>query len=144
MTSPGATAVVDEREKLRQAGIPAHMDDLIVWIKGDDFGSQVDAALFRNNPDRSHLIRPALPDEVEKAERGLRLQDEPHPPPGAVAHVVVRRVDKSTLLKQIIWFAEIVPDDEATAHAIFDTAVRNEKITTVEAILARQVKPGKH
>jgi len=137
----GATAVGDDDEKLRQAGVPAHK--LIFSIEAGDPGSQLDQVLFHRNPDRSHLIRPALPGEVEKADWFLH-QDEPPPPPDAVAHVVVRRVDKDTLLKQIIWFAEIVPDDEATAHAIFDTALRDEKITTVEDILARQVKGGKN
>ena len=135
--------MADDREKLlRQAGIKSGQT-----LNDDSAGpwDQVDLDFFRHYPDRSHMVRSPLPGEVEGSVRQSRQAGaEIDVPAAGGAQVVVRQVEEGAHVRRVIWLREPAPNNEETAHALFDTAERGGKITTVEEILARQVKPGKH
>lgn len=102
---------------MRQGGIPAQAQNIFVanqpW-KADD------AAWFKNNPDRSHRLRPML--EGEEATLPPKITTKEIPANHRL-EILVRQVEPGVRIRTI--FCRNInfplPDHEAIVHALFDT-----------------------
>jgi len=82
-----------------------------------------DKLWFEQHPKRSHRMRSPFPGEVDE----LAAQA----PPGHVPIIAVRQVEKGFRLRPGLCLSINllpVPDDEATAHALFEAAVGREAV----------------
>ena len=94
-----------------------------------------DRAWFEQNPKRSHRARMPLPGEADK-ETAMA-------PAGHVLIMLLRQVEPGTRLKAGFYLnAELlpVPDDEATAHALFEVAVRHEAVPPSRQALSALIR----
>jgi len=92
---------------------------------------------FKRNPERTHRVRSPFPNEVEIET-----------PTGYVALILVRQVEPGSRLRAAVDLnANLLPlpDDEAIAHALFETAVRREFVPPdSKALLALAEKYTAH
>jgi hypothetical protein len=82
-----------------------------------------DKLWFEQHPKRSHRMRSPFPGEVDE----LAAQA----PPGHVPIIAVRQIEKGFRLRPGLYLSIDllpVPDDEATAHALFEAAVGREAV----------------
>src|SRR5262249_27497691 len=92
---------------------------------------------FKRNPERTHRVRSPFPNEVEIET-----------PTGYVPLILVRQVEPRSRLRAAVDLkANLLPlpDDEAIAHALFETAVRREFVPPdSKALLALAEKHTAH
>lgn len=111
----------------KRAGIPAAAAKMAStagpW-KVDDIN------WFKANPERSHRIRAAFPDErPERAPPGFRLE------------ALVRQVEPRSRVRTFFYRREdsLVPDDESVIHALFDLVAERWRDESVAPVLTRDI-----
>ncbi|MGK9055251.1 hypothetical protein [Neorhizobium petrolearium] len=126
------------RRVMKQAGLKGQAQDLFL---ADTLWKKDDAAWFKNNPGRSHRLRPMFEGEASSFPPDvLRLQV----PEGHKMEVLVRQVEVGKRARTLFCRnSEVpIPDLEEVVHALFDTVSRpgGRRVISVDEIaqLARR------
>jgi hypothetical protein len=117
----------------KRAGLPEAKpvyDTTSAWIIDD-------RKWFRNNPARSHRLRPIFPEETF----GENQMPAPALSPGRTDAVLVRQVEPGMRVRIPIYYdtCSQIPDVEAILHALFDAHAAQYRTGTFRPVSAREV-----
>jgi hypothetical protein len=95
-----------------------------------------DAAWFKNNPKRSHRLRPIFPGEIDS----FPSESMPAPPPDHEYQILVRQVAVGQRLRTLFCRNVMapIPEIEEVIHAIFDS-VYNQRPGTSRVVTSREI-----
>ena len=117
------------RAMMRQGGIPRQAQNIFV---ADQPWKEDDAAWFRNNPDRSHRLRPMLAGEAATLPSEVTITEIPA---NHRLEILVRQVEPGARIRVVFCRNTdcALPDREDIMHALFDTVAMSGNRGIIDA-----------